>query len=235
MERSERFERTRWIIDGADAETGEDQTVTIEAADRKRAELQARQMGLLVSGVRPAPQPISPPLVRTPWTSHPLDNAQDLTLSSLAAVAPTVPPANGMNGSVGAVKLQAPSLAAARSEPAPIEGAAVDYATPPGRAPAGHLFDELPPEYRSLQVAGIVMLALAMICYVGGALMTWASIRSVMLQGGFSGPLSSIGWEVQQIAPNFLPIVIGGVLHLLSAGCGALRDLARNSFHRHGC
>ena len=97
------------------------------------------------------------------------------------------------------------------------------------------MFDELPPEYRSLQIAGYVLLALAIICYVGGALMTLQAIRLITITGGPVNSLASLGWVLQEVAPNFLPVIIGGVLHALWAACNAWRDVARNSFRRHGC
>src|SRR4051794_27140450 len=81
---------TRWIIEGADAETGEEQTVTIEAADRSGGEHGARRVGRLAAGARPAPQPMAAEAPRGPGLAGAGDT-QEMALSTRAAAPPSVP------------------------------------------------------------------------------------------------------------------------------------------------
>jgi len=206
---------TRWIVEGADEETGEDQTLTIDAHDRKAAETQARRMGLLVSNIRQAPQPVVREVVRTPWSSRALDE-QEMTLSTLAAVAPSaIAPA------------AAAPVAAATVNADEVGGSPIGYASPRGvTTPSADLFDELPPPYRSLQIASITLLVLAIAAYVVGLVTVW----QVAIPSRW--PADNLLYTVRQIGEWSGAIAIGAVLHGLSAGCGALRDMARNSFGR---
>jgi len=223
---------TRWIIEGADAETGEEQTVTIEAVDRNGAEYRARQMGLLVSGVRQAPQPIAAEAPRVPWMPGPGDT-QEMTLSTLAAVAPSVPhSANHSQVSNGPVRLHAPIPS--RAEPAPLEGATtVEYASP-RQSGAASLFEERPPEYKSLRIASMVLLVLAILSYIAGVATVTVNVMALATEMRSSGmsTTNAILFCIGQLAAASSLIAVGALLHALSAGCVALGDLARNSFRR---
>jgi hypothetical protein len=218
---------TRWIVEGADEETGEEQVVTIEAADRLRAEAQARQTGLLVASIRPAPQPIAIDGPRIPWMPHGRDG-QEMTLSTLAVVAPAVPaPANGNGNGHGNGNGNGHSHTHTHTKPAPVEGASLSYAAPRGAAASSvDLFHELAPEYRLLQITSIVLLVLAGLSYVVGVTTIW------QLNSGFSFTSDNIGYGIRRFGETAGAIVVGALLQALAAGCLALRDMARNSFRR---
>ena len=48
-----------WVVDGADAASGKERSVSVEAADREAALAAARSQGVLASGVRAAQVPLN--------------------------------------------------------------------------------------------------------------------------------------------------------------------------------
>ena len=82
----------KWHVTAADARTGDDRTILVEAATAGDAEVRARQAGYLVSHVTPAPE--APAAVAPPPAAHESDPLAELaaamTRPAAAAAVPSL-------------------------------------------------------------------------------------------------------------------------------------------------
>jgi hypothetical protein len=169
----------QYVIEGADASSGQDRTIIVSAIDEKDAHQQARSMNLMVSRVA-------------------LHNAP------------------------------VPSLGSAHSSPA------VDYASPVPKSAVAMQAVTIP-RYLGLQIASVILIASAAVCYGIAAIAVVVAISAATTPTrppafggpppGFMGLFSAFGFIG---AFGFLSA--GAIQHGLSAACKALRDIARNSW-----
>jgi hypothetical protein len=199
----------RWIVEGADAENGQDMCITVEADNRIHAETVARRQGILVSSVRQAASPADAleAMFGAPIPREPGDPITE----------PLHPPAPKPGRKARAVvhrDISASSIMEGLVVP-------VDYSAP--GADAGQ-----PPAYRGLKSAGIMLAILCVPAYFAGL----ASVAMLAVNLWRYPPrltdFGSLTNAVMSLLQAGMPIVGGALLHALSGACFALRDIARN-------
>ena len=141
------------------------------------------------------------------------------------------------------IEFQRPVATVATPAAAPATAAATPARATPAVAPPAVVADYRGPDvagtpsYRGLAVAGAVLWWYAMLCYVAGGLVLLVVLPTIgtYAYNIFSrvpqaSVLNLIGIVITSLLPTFGLLFAGAVSHGLSAACGALRDIARNSW-----
>ena len=113
---------------------------------------------------------------------------------------------------------------------APDKEVAIAWASQSGMMVSDAALDSSPPDYRpqmqtpdytGLQIAGTTLRVFALLSYIGGALLLFATVinnQSLAL--------------LAVLAPLVSCFFVGAILHGLGSMCDAVRDIARNSFRQ---
>jgi hypothetical protein len=198
----------RWIIEGADAENGQDMCITVDADNRIHAETVARKQGILVSSVRRA---LSPADALEAMFGAPIPKEPGEPMTE--PLHPPAPKPGRKTKPVVHRDISASSI---------MEGLAVpvDYSAPTTDAAEA-------PAYRGLKSAGIVLAMLCVPAYFAGL----ASVAMLAINLWHYPPqltdFASLTNAVMSLLQAGMPIVGGALLHALSGACFALRDIAR--------
>lgn len=169
----------RWTVVGADKNTGQERSITVEASTEADAEKLANRAGLIVSDVSP------------------VDALVELAQANQAKPPPRTP---------------TPIVA--------------DYRTPEPEPPRSV------PSYIGLKIGSIILGVFAAIYYAIGALI-WITTFAEMSNNptpNRAPPPGAMYGVAGTLVVGLIFGMVGGLLHAFSAGCVALRDIARNSF-----
>jgi hypothetical protein len=106
---------------------------------------------------------------------------------------------------------------------------------PPPVAYASALARQTAPNYMGLSIGGSILGVFAGIYYCIGLFMLVPAIASIVnsatTPSSYVSGFSAMG-GIGGVLISLMFLMIGGLLHALSAACVALRDIARNSFNR---
>ena len=236
----------RWTVEGADAKTGDERVIEVEARDEPNAEALARGQGLLVSRVTPAggaPAPAPPhggshgarthrhapaaPLDLEPRRADPkrgvfvLDERFVVEDVPLAPAPETTAPPTVLPPAPTATPPAATDLTPPPPPPPELRRSAVAYATPGGT-------DARVPEYVGLRVGAGVLMVFAMLYYLGALILFTFAAFTLFNGASWAGTASALVLFAWGMGTG----MVGGICHALSEAAIALRDIARNSFNR---
>jgi len=203
----------KWIVIGADRETGEDKAIEIEADNEESAKRRGNRAGLLVAEARPAVEAIE-------VDDDPADDA--------AAWAEQDDGSQHAHSVSQAAPIQPSAVAAATSYAAAAPTMA--YQSPPAYQPAGRK----PPAYSGLSIASTVLMVVAALAYLAGLLvfcfMIFALIKGPSTPSSPFAASADQAAEMALLGTSLAMFAAGAMYHGMSAACVALRDIAQNSF-----
>jgi hypothetical protein len=194
----------RWKVEGADAATGNEIRITVEAFTREEAETKARYNGILVASVSPlVPEPAPPlayeskpvqPALVDPMATPDDEDLESAELQELAAVARSIAP------------------------PQPI-----DYRTPGMNPPAIPEYQDIVTGAQWLNVLSMFVAVVGWFCIAGGCVFF---VINVIQDGGI---VLSMFSAVTAVGVGGGLIVVAALVRTCSSLAMAVRDIARNS------
>jgi hypothetical protein len=237
-----------WFIEGADASTGEDLQLVIEADDAPAAEEQARERGMLISTISPVgmamvaeqslsasavaleveESPVDEPvaeIVEEPVQETPVDEPQEEPPPPVAAPAPKrVKPKKSM---------RPPAAAPVVHSPAPLEYANLKGSARPNRNGEPTDYSDITHGSKTLRILATVASIIGGACF---ALAIFVLIFPFIQDDAthFSIPLllTSAAAALTPAAFGLCLLITAAVLRLIASVALAVRDIARNSHQR---
>jgi len=195
----------RWKIEGADAGTGSEIRLTVEAATRDEAEAKARYNGILVANVsamvpEPAPplayeaQPVQPAMA-DPMAAQDEDDLESTELRELAEVARAIAPQRPLS-----------------------------YRTPEANLQVLPGYQDIVTGAQWLNVLSAIIAVTAWLCIVGGC------VFFVLTMSQKNDLIFTMVPAVAAIAIGGGLIVAAALVRMAASLAMAVRDIARNSF-----